>query len=99
MPVTPPASAELGALAAYPLCQPSLLCKAAGGGRWVPSPDPIDPALRSVPGGKAPYELELEAEAAAERNRWESPLIRDGEFFMRKPVDRAVAMAASGRSS
>ncbi|VDC04465.1 unnamed protein product [Peniophora sp. CBMAI 1063] len=94
-PATPPASAELGALAAYPLWQPSLLCKATGGGRWVPSPDPIDPALRSVPGGKAPYELALEAEEAAERNRWDSPIIRDGEFMMRKPVDRGAAARSS----
>ena len=61
----------------------------------MPSPDPIDPALRSVPGGKAPYELALEAEEAAERNRWESPIIRDGDFMMRKPVDRAVVSARS----
>ena len=50
-------------------------------------------ALRVV--GEAGFELALEAEEAAERNRWESPIIRDGDFMMRKPVDRAVVSARS----
>ncbi|KAJ4465786.1 hypothetical protein C8J55DRAFT_566041 [Lentinula edodes] len=32
------ASPLLGELSTYPLCRPSLLCKASGGGRWAPKP-------------------------------------------------------------
>jgi len=87
-------SQNLGELASYPLCYPSIVCKASGGGRWVPTPDPIDPAVRRVPGRKAPYELALEQEERDARSRWDSPLICDGDFRMRKPVDRNVTKSS-----
>ncbi|KAJ7440000.1 FYVE zinc finger-domain-containing protein [Mycena galericulata] len=75
-----------GELDAYPLKRSSVLCKAAGGGRWEPKPDEPDPARR-VPliGGKAPFELEMEREEAEERRRRSNPVIRDGEFQYRFP--------------
>ncbi|KAJ7924387.1 hypothetical protein B0H13DRAFT_2249161 [Mycena leptocephala] len=76
-----------GELDAYPLRRASLLCKAAGGGRWEPKHSPPDPALRvPVLGGKAPYELEMEREEAEERRRRSNPVIRDGDFQYRFPA-------------
>jgi hypothetical protein len=40
-----------------------------------------------VPGGKAPYEVEMEREEAAERIRRENPVVKDGEFQYRFPRD------------
>ncbi|KAJ7076246.1 FYVE zinc finger-domain-containing protein [Mycena belliarum] len=75
-----------GELDAYPLKRPSVLCKAAGGGRWEPSPHTPDPSQR-VPliGGKAPFELEMEREEAEERRRRSNPVIKDGDFQYRCP--------------
>ncbi|KAJ7031506.1 FYVE zinc finger-domain-containing protein [Mycena alexandri] len=76
-----------GELDAYPLRRASLLCKAAGGGRWEPKPEPVDPALRvPIIGGKAPYELEMEREEAEERRRRSNPVIKDGDFQYRFPA-------------
>ncbi|KAJ7102555.1 FYVE zinc finger-domain-containing protein [Mycena belliarum] len=84
----PPAPLErsYGELDAYPLKRSSVLCKAAGGGRWEPKPEAPDPAVR-VPliGGKAPYELEMEREEAEEKRRRSNPVIRDGDFQYRFP--------------
>jgi hypothetical protein len=46
-----------------------------------------------MPGGLAPYEAVLEAEARAARLKLENPVIQDGEFRMRRPVDRRVMRA------
>ncbi|KAJ6519187.1 FYVE zinc finger-domain-containing protein [Mycena sanguinolenta] len=76
-----------GELDAYPLRRASLLCKAAGGGRWEPKPQLPDPALRvPIIGGKAPYELDMEREEEEERRRRRNPVIRDGEFQYRFPA-------------
>ncbi|KAJ7151684.1 FYVE zinc finger-domain-containing protein [Mycena filopes] len=76
-----------GELDAYPLRRASLLCKAAGGGRWEPKPAVEDPALRvPIIGGKAPYELEMEREEAEERRRRSNPVIKDGDFQYRFPA-------------
>lgn len=68
-----------GELDAYPLRRASLLCKATGGGRWEPKQTTVLVGYRvPVPGGKAPYEHQLEKEAELERLRKENPIIRDG---------------------
>ena len=91
---------DLAELATYPLRHPSAICKATGGGRWVPTPSPIDPALRRVPGKKAGYEIMLEQEEMEARRKHENPLITHGEFQMRKPVDhRALRLAEAARSA
>ncbi|KAJ3717935.1 hypothetical protein C8R42DRAFT_697635 [Lentinula raphanica] len=70
----------LGELSTYPLCRPSLLCKAAGGGRWVPKQVEAKEETRaSTLGiGKALWEVEWEREIRKERRRRENPVIRDG---------------------
>ncbi|KAJ7451110.1 FYVE zinc finger-domain-containing protein [Mycena latifolia] len=76
-----------GELDAYPLKRSSVLCKAAGGGRWEPKPDTPDPGVRvPIIGGKAPYEIEMEREEAEERRRRSNPVIRDGDFQYRFPA-------------
>lgn len=65
-----------GELDAYPLKRASVLCKATGGGRWEPKQIPV--LVVPIPGGKAPYELQLEKEAELERLRRENPVIKDG---------------------
>ncbi|KAJ3720672.1 hypothetical protein C8R42DRAFT_582863 [Lentinula raphanica] len=67
----------LGELSTYPLCRSSLLCKASGGGRWVPRPAP------TLGIGKALWEVEWEREIRRERRRKENPVIRDGGFCYR----------------
>ncbi|KAJ7139449.1 FYVE zinc finger-domain-containing protein [Mycena epipterygia] len=86
-PRVPPLERSYGELDAYPLRRSSVLCKAAGGGRWEPKPEAPDPAAR-VPliGGKAPYELEMEREEAEEKRRRSNPVIRDGDFQYRFPA-------------
>ncbi|KAJ6577103.1 FYVE zinc finger-domain-containing protein [Mycena sp. CBHHK59/15] len=76
-----------GELDAYPLKRSSVLCKAAGGGRWEPTP-PVVMAGTRVPviGGKAPYEIEMEREEAEERRRRSNPVVRDGDFQYRYPA-------------
>ncbi|KAJ7725523.1 FYVE zinc finger-domain-containing protein [Mycena maculata] len=79
-----------GELDAYPLRRASLLCKAAGGGRWEPAPFEPDPTLR-VPliGGKAPFEELMEREEEEERRRRRNPIVRDGDFQYRFPAQDA----------
>ncbi|KAJ3756145.1 hypothetical protein EV360DRAFT_95854 [Lentinula raphanica] len=68
----------LGELSTYPLCRSSLLCKASGGGRWVPRPAP------TLGIGKALWEVEWEREIRREKRRRENPVVRDGEFCYRR---------------
>ncbi|KAI0319027.1 FYVE zinc finger-domain-containing protein, partial [Amylostereum chailletii] len=75
---------DLAELATYPLRHPSAICKATGGGRWVPTPPP-DAATRRFPGRKPAYEILLDEEERAARRLWENPVITDGPFRMRKP--------------
>ncbi|KAJ3751186.1 FYVE-domain-containing protein [Lentinula detonsa] len=67
----------LGELATYPLCRSSLLCKASGGGRWVPRPAP------TLGIGKPLWEVEWERRIRKEKRRRENPVVRDGEFCYR----------------
>ncbi|KAJ7585781.1 FYVE zinc finger-domain-containing protein [Mycena floridula] len=84
----PDSERSYGELDAYPLKRASVLCKATGGGRWEPKPLPVLVGYRvPVPGGKAPYELQLEREAEIEKLRRENPVIRDGDFQYRFPRD------------
>ncbi|KAJ3933565.1 MAG: hypothetical protein NXY57DRAFT_891808 [Lentinula lateritia] len=66
----------LGELSKYPLCLPSLLCKASGGGRWVPKP--IE-AKEETP----LWEVNWERKIMKEKKRKENPVIRDGGFCYR----------------
>lgn len=68
---------SLGELDAYPLRRSSAICKATGGGRWEPKQEPVKPWYR-IPGGKAPYELDMEREEQQERDRRANPIVRDG---------------------
>ena len=73
-----------GELDTYPLRRSSVLCKATGGGRWEPKQIPIlDGYRQPIPGGKAPYEIEMEREELLDRQRRENPVIKDGEFQYR----------------
>jgi hypothetical protein len=68
---------SFGELDAYPLRRSSAVCKATGGGRWCPKQSPPQPGLR-VPGGKAPFEIEMEREEEEARLRHLNPIVRDG---------------------
>ncbi|KAJ4464078.1 hypothetical protein C8J55DRAFT_442737, partial [Lentinula edodes] len=70
------ASPLLGELSTYPLCRPSLLCKASGGGRWAPKPieDKEETPL---------WEVEWEWKVMKEKKRRENPIVRDGGFCYR----------------
>ncbi|KAH8979795.1 hypothetical protein EDB86DRAFT_2983430, partial [Lactarius hatsudake] len=72
-------------LRSYPLRIRSDICKATGGGRWMPKPSPIPDYMKCVPGRKAPYEIALEEEEAAARKARANPVIRDGDFQYRPP--------------
>lgn len=72
--------AELGELETYPLRHASAICKATGGGRWEPKPV-VRIVGHRVPGGKAPYELDLEREEEEQRIRRANPILRDGGEF------------------
>jgi hypothetical protein len=74
---TPISERSFGELDAYPLRVSSAVCKARGGGRWVPKNDPPYPGHRA-PGGKAPFEIEMEREEEEERLRRLNPIVRDG---------------------
>ncbi|XP_006454834.1 hypothetical protein AGABI2DRAFT_176255 [Agaricus bisporus var. bisporus H97] len=73
-----------GELDAYPLRRSSVLCKATGGGRWEPKQEPIFFGYRP-PGGKAPYEIEMEREEEERRIRKLNPVVKDGDFQYRFP--------------
>lgn len=73
-----------GELDAYPLKRSSVLCKATGGGRWEPTPITVlDGYRKPVVGGKAPFEVMMEAEEEEERRRKANPVVVDGEFQYR----------------
>ncbi|KAF8955728.1 FYVE zinc finger-domain-containing protein [Flammula alnicola] len=75
-----------GELDAYPLRRSSVLCKATGGGRWEPKQSPVlDGYRQPIPGGKAPYEIEMEREEMLERQRKQNPVVKDGAFQYRFP--------------
>ncbi|KAF8807149.1 hypothetical protein BYT27DRAFT_7337900 [Phlegmacium glaucopus] len=77
-----------GELDTYPLRHCSLLCKATGGGRWEPKQIPVlDGYRQPIPGGKAPYEIQMEREEMLDRQRRENPVIKDGEFQYRFAKD------------
>jgi hypothetical protein len=55
-----------------------------GGGRWEPKQfSVLDGYRQPIPGGKAPYEIEMEREELLDRQRRENPVIKDGEFQYR----------------
>ncbi|KAI0264951.1 FYVE zinc finger-domain-containing protein [Gloeopeniophorella convolvens] len=85
-PAPPPPDPSLpDDLRSYPLRIRSDICKATGGGRWMPKPSPIPDAMKRVPGRKAPYEIALEQEEEAARRARLNPVIRDGDFQYRPP--------------
>jgi len=82
-----------GEFDAYPLSRSSAICKAMGGGRWEPKPSAPQPGYR-IPGGKAPFELDMEREEAEANRRRSNPVVRDGEFqyrFFREPEPVSIA--------
>ncbi|KIM48478.1 hypothetical protein M413DRAFT_22967 [Hebeloma cylindrosporum] len=75
-----------GELDAYPLRRSSLMCKATGGGRWEPKQSPVlDGYRHPVPGGKAPFELEMERQEMLQRKQTQN-LVKDGPFQYRIPL-------------
>ena len=68
---------SFGELDAYPLRKSSAVCKATGGGRWCPKQSPPQPGIR-IPGGKAPFEIEMEREEEEAQLRHLNPVIQDG---------------------
>lgn len=83
---TLPAGVEpsYGELDTYPLRRSSVLCKATGGGRWEPKQFPVlDGYRQPIPGGKAPYEIQMEQDELLDRQRRENPVVKDGEFQYR----------------
>ena len=94
---TPPPDPErsYGELDSYPLRRSSVICKASGGGRWEPKQIPVLDGYRlPIPGGKAPYEIEMEREELLDRQRKENPVVIDGEFqyrFSRVPEPLSIA--------
>lgn len=77
-----------GELDAYPLRQSSVLCKATGGGRWQPKECPVLDFYRvPLPGGKAPFEIEMERQEKLEELRRQNPVVKDGEFQYRFPKE------------
>jgi len=91
---------SFGELDAYPLRRSSAVCKATGGGRWCPKQSPPQPGLR-IPGGKAPFEIEMEREEEEARLRHLNPVIRDGEFryrFIRQPELQPVVACSPFRT-
>ncbi|KAI0247864.1 FYVE zinc finger-domain-containing protein [Lactifluus subvellereus] len=85
LPPPPPDPSLPDDLRSYPLRIRSDICKATGGGRWIPKPSPIPDYMKRVPGRKAPYEIALEEEEAAARRARSNPVIRDGDFQYRPP--------------
>lgn len=79
-----PTLLPIGELRTYPLCRSSSLCKASGGGRWVPRPemggedtrvrenDATSPSLS----GKPLWQVEWERELSKEKRRRENPVVR-----------------------
>lgn len=92
-----------GELDAYPLRRCSVLCKATGGGRWEPKPCIVLDGYRlPVPGGKAPFEIQMEREQEEERIRKSNPIIRDGDFqyrFCKEPEPENLARSLDNPST
>ncbi|PPQ73677.1 hypothetical protein CVT26_010763 [Gymnopilus dilepis] len=86
-----------GELDAYPLRRSSMLCKATGGGRWEPKQSPVLVGYRQpIPGGKAPYEIQMEQEEMLEKQRRLNPVVKDGPFQYRFPREpEPVALSRS----
>ena len=84
-----------GELDTYPLRHSSALCKATGGGRWEPKQIPVLHGYRQpIPGGKAPFEIQMERQEMLDRQRRENPVIKDGEFqyrFAQAPKPLSIA--------
>ena len=84
-----------GELDTYPLRRCSVLCKATGGGRWEPKQIPVlDGYRQPIPGGKAPYEIQMEREEMLDRQRRENPVVKDGAFqyrFAKNPEPLTIA--------
>ncbi|KAH7876547.1 uncharacterized protein C8R40DRAFT_1012585, partial [Lentinula edodes] len=77
-------SISLGELSAYPLCRPSTLCKASGGGKWVPRPNEAPEDTSPTLGiGKALWEVEWERKVQKVKRLLKNPVVRDGEFCYR----------------
>lgn len=73
-----------GELDTYPLRRSSVVCKATGGGRWEPKQITVLDGYRiPVPGGKAPYEIQMERDEMLERERRANPVVKDGDFQYR----------------
>lgn len=86
LPVELPKERSYGELDAYPLRRSSILCKATGGGRWEPKPCLVYAGYRPpIPGGKAPFEIEMENQEREERLRRLNPVVKDGDFQYRFP--------------
>jgi len=96
---SPDTERSYGELDTYPLRRSSVVCKATGGGRWEPQQIPVlDGYRHPIPGGKAPYEIEMEREELLDRQRRENPVVIDGAFqyrFVRVP--EPLSMARSPR--
>ncbi|KAH9040496.1 hypothetical protein EDB85DRAFT_2173782 [Lactarius pseudohatsudake] len=71
-------------LRSYPLQICSNICKATGGGRWMPKPSPIPDYVKCVPGSKVPYEI-TEEEAAA-RKACANPIIKSAHSVPTTPL-------------
>lgn len=78
---TPDCEPSYGELDTYPLRRSSAICKATGGGRWEPKQSTPHPGYR-IPGGKAPFEIEMEQEEEQERLRRLNPIVRDGGWCL-----------------
>ncbi|KAJ3885491.1 hypothetical protein GG344DRAFT_59151 [Lentinula edodes] len=77
-------SLPLGELSAYPLCRSSELCKASGGGRWVPGPiEAKEDTPPTIGIGKALWEVEWERKVQKVKNLIKNPVVRDGGFCYR----------------
>ncbi|KAJ3926742.1 MAG: hypothetical protein NXY57DRAFT_905114 [Lentinula lateritia] len=80
-------SLPLGELSAYPLCRSSELCKASGGGRWVPRPiEAKEDTPNRAPTlgiGKALWEVEWERKVQKVKTLHKNPVVRDGGFCYR----------------
>lgn len=68
---------EWGSLEDYPLREPSAICRAKGGGRWEPVPQPMWDGYRP-PYGKAAYEIAMEQEEEMQRVKNANPITRNG---------------------
>ena len=96
LPVELPKERSYGELDAYPLRRSSILCKATGGGRWEPKPCLVYAGYRPpIPGGKAPFEIEMENQEREERLRRLNPVVKDGDFQYRFPKEPEPMIIAS----